>query len=413
MSSFFLLIAGLLTYFGVAQRTRNMFAPCALMCLFWFVSAAIADMASLKDPSLQRPWELETYGAIFLSGLSVFTVGFLGAVPSRPSQFVSNPSIWFRRVLDILFICSIAAVALRLYLFGFSPEKLLMSMAGGDIKAERSDAIPGVHYFEILTPYLCLCALYELHCANNLSPSRRRALKWYAFYAIALYCVVFSASRGTLLIVISGAMFLYAQSGRLKSIHLIFLGCAVVALMSALSFLRMSAGTVANSFLGDQALQTFFSPIYTYVAFNFENLNSLIRSDTSHTYVFYSLKFLLWPFLKNDYESGLIRLTNFDTLFFNARTYLYPFYHDLGIFGCVLYPTLIALLLVKLQDSASRDKSKILMLMGLQKPIWFAFFGNYFFGELVLLVPLLVMYILSLLYRIGNDAQTRISGPAE
>jgi glycosyltransferase involved in cell wall biosynthesis len=215
---------------------------------------------------------------------------------------------------------------------------------------------------------------------------------------VVIYCVILSASRGTLLVILTGALYLYTQNGRLRFVHLLAIGALIVAAMSGLSFLRMSSESMANSFLGDDLLLTFLSPIYTYVAFNFENFNSLVRADLQPTYVFYALKFVLWPIYKFDYESGAIRLTDFDTLFFNARTFLYPFYHDLGLIGCVLYPGLISLLVSVFRNSVTRNPARIILLMGLQKPIWFAFFGNYFFGELSVFTPLLVLGLLAAAY---------------
>jgi hypothetical protein len=215
---------------------------------------------------------------------------------------------------------------------------------------------------------------------------------------VFLYSVVFAASRGTLLVILTGGLYLYARNGQFRFVHLLSIGALIIVGMSGLSFLRMSSESITNSILGDDPLMSFISPIYTYVAFNFENFNSLVRADIQPTFVLYSLKFLLWPIFKSDYESGTIVLTNFDTLFFNARTFLYPFYHDLGLIGCVLYPALISLFLTLLRNSIVKNPGRIILLMGFQKSIWFAFFGNYFFGELVIFIPLFILGLLAELY---------------
>jgi oligosaccharide repeat unit polymerase len=398
MSSLLFLLAAVGTYLPIAHRTRDWFAPCGLLCLFWFAAAALADVASLKDLTLQQPWEFDSYIAIYMAGLSVFSVGWLMGRKRRISPITVEPSAVFRRALDVLIVLSLIAVATRLYMFGFSIEKLLLSFGGVDLKDELSDAIPGVHYFEILTPYLSLCAIFELSAAASLSTVRRRWLQAYVIYTVVLYCVILSASRGTLLIVLTGAMFLYVQNGKLRLTRIVMVVAGTIVLMSALSFARMSSDTVSNSFLGEQAFQIFLSPIYTYVAFNFENFNKLVRADLEPTYLFYSLKAFLWPLLKADYTADTMRLTNFDTLFFNARTFIYPFYHDLGLVGCLLYPSAIAVVLASLHNSLNRRPSNTIVLMALQKPVWFAFFGNYFFGELVIVIPLLALFLLGTLY---------------
>jgi oligosaccharide repeat unit polymerase len=397
LSSFAFLCSALATYFFLAHRTRDWLAPSALLCLFWFGAASLADVTSLKDLSLQGPWELETYAAIYLCGLSMFAAGLLQRRQQAIQPIRSEPSALFRNATAALMLLSIAAVIARLYVFGFSLERLILDFGGADLKTDM-DAIPGVFYFEIMTPFLSLCAMFELSASRQMSRFRRTALALYVLYTVVIYCAILSASRGTLLVILTGALYLYTQNGRLRFIHLLTLGALLVAAMSGLSFLRMSSESVSNSFLGDGLFLTFLSPIYTYVAFNFENFNSLVRADLQPTYILYALKFVLWPVFKFDYESGAIRLTDFDTLFFNARTFLYPFYHDLGLVGCVLYPGLISLVITVLRNSVAKNPAGVILLMGLQKPIWFAFFGNYFFGELSVFIPLLVLGLLSAIY---------------
>lgn len=397
MSSFSLLCCALATYLFLAQRTRDWLAPSALLCLFWFSAASLADVAALKDPSLQRPWEIETYAAIYFCGFSMFAAGLLQGRQRMVQPIRREPSAKFRHATTALMLLSVAAVAARLYVFGFSLERLILDFGGADLKVDM-DAIPGVFYFELMTPFLCLCAMFELSASQRMSRFRRKALTVYVLYTVVIYCAILSASRGMLLVILTGGLYLYTQNGRLRFVHLLAIGTLIVAAMSGLSFLRMSSESVSNSFLGDDLLLTFLSPIYTYVAFNFENFNSLVRADLQLTYVFYALKFVFWPIFKFDYESGAIRLTDFDTLFFNARTFLYPFYHDLGLIGCVLYPGLLSLFLTLLQNSVGRRPGLVILLMGLQKPIWFTFFGNYFFGELSIFIPLLVLGMLGAIY---------------
>ena len=398
MNSIALCAAALITYLVLAYRTRDLLAPSALLCLFWFSAAALAEVTTLKDPSLQRPWELETNIAVYLCGISMFVPGLLQRRQRTRVPIRCEPSAIFRHTITMLMLSSVVAVAARLYVFGFSLERLFLEFGGIDLKTEISDAIPGVHYFEIMTPFLSLCAMFELSASTRTSKMRRFTLITYVLYSVFIYCTVLSASRGALLVILTGGLYLYAQNGRLRFIHLLTIGAFIIAGMSGLSFLRISSESVSNSFLGDNLLMSFLSPIYTYVAFNFENFNSLVQANTDPSYIFYSLKFLLWPLLKSDYESGAIMLTNFDTLFFNARTFLYPFYHDLGLIGCVLYPMLISLALTFLRNSTTQFPGRVILLMGLQKSIWFAFFGNYFFGELSIVIPLFLLGILATIY---------------
>ena len=149
MSSLVFLGCALTAYLFLAIRTRDWLAPSALLCLFWFGAASLADIAALKDRSLQRPWETETYAAIYLCGLSMFTGGLLQGRRRAAQPIQSEPSAEFRSATTALMLLSIAAVAARLYVFGFSLEQLIPDVGGADLKTD-TDAIPGVFYFEIM-----------------------------------------------------------------------------------------------------------------------------------------------------------------------------------------------------------------------------------------------------------------------
>jgi oligosaccharide repeat unit polymerase len=399
MSSLVLLFFALTSYFFLAYRTRDFLSPSAFLCLFWFGSASLADVASLKNPSLQPPWELETYAALYLSGLSMFVPGLLQRRQPFVQTIQCEPSAIFRNITTAFMWLSIVAVVSRLYVFGYSPERLILDFGGADLKSiAPDDAIPGLFYCELFTPFLCLAAIFELKASSRATKLRRIGLTSYVLYSVFVYCLLIAVSRGTLLVIVTGALYLYAQTARFRLVHLILGVALTTAALTALSYLRMSSETLTNSMLGDNLLLRFLSPIYTYVSFNFDNLNALIRASHDFTFVSYSLKFLIWPFFKSDYESGRILLTNYDTLFFNARTFLYPFYHDLGLIGCALYPGLISLFVTLLRNSIPRYPARIMTMMGLQKSIWFTFFGNYFFGELSIFIPLLLLGILSAIY---------------
>jgi oligosaccharide repeat unit polymerase len=398
ISVFSFLSTAFLTYVLISLHTRDWVTPCGIFSLIWFLTAAIADIPQSKDPALQQPWILETYLAIYISGLAVFFVGYLFQKKTNQSAIQLKASKKYKAFINFFMALSLIAVALRLYLFGFSFSELTSSFGELDIKDERSQAIPFVHYFEILTPFLAICAIFEISTSNQLTRRRRNLLVLYIIYSAFFYCLILSASRGSLLIIICGALYLFTRLGKIKASQLILYAAGVISLLSFLSFIRMSEETLTNSFLGDEGLKLFLSPLYTYIAFNFDNLNKLIAADHSPSYVFYSLKFFLWPLLKSDYESGKILLTDYNTLFFNARTWIYGFYHDLGLFGCFLYPTIVAVILSVLHNHSNSNPKYILPLMALQKPVVFAFFGNYFFGELILIAPIALIIFLSLIY---------------
>lgn len=398
MSSIALLLSAIATYWFLVGRTRDLLAPSALLCLFWFGAASLAAVESLKNFNIQRAWEYETYAAVYLSGISMF-IGGLFQIPRQTVQPIAcESSPQFRSVTTTLMGLSLAAVALRLYVFGFSLDQFSFQPDVADIKNNATDAIPFVHYFEIMTPFLSVAAIFELKSSPNIGKLRRLGLIAYVIYSVAVYSILLNLSRGTLLVIVTGALYIYVRSGSLRFIRLTTLGLLISAGMIGFSFFRLSSEGLVNSFFGEDRLIALLSPIYTYVAFNFENFNSLVRAETAPTYFFYSLKFILWPFMKSQYETGLIQLTDFDTYFFNTRTFIYAFYHDLGLLGCIIFPGFISIMAAFLQNSSINSPGNHIFLMGIQKSIIFTFFGNYFFGELSIFIPLLILFLLSRIY---------------
>lgn len=170
-----------------------------------------------------------------------------------------------------------------------------------------------------------------------------------------------------------------------------------IILTSAFSIVRLNEQSlVLNKFdnNNNSNINMIASSIYTYTAYNFENLRKLVDDNFEKTGILYSGKFLLYPFFKNEYQKNLFNFTEKNTIFFNARTYLYGFYHDLGFLGIILYPFFLGIIITLLTNISYFDRYFILIIAFLQKAIYFSFFGNYFFGELVIFFPYFILLII-------------------
>lgn len=400
MTTFLLSLFGIIGYFLIYRKTRNFFSPTGIIVLTWFSSAAISDIEILKNSYLQQSWHIGTYAAIFFSGLTVFTIGIAYEKKLNTQNFYLSPSKKYVLAFNIFIALSLLSLFARIYINGFSFDDIIENINNtSDLKNKVSEGIPFLHYFEILTPFLALFAIFEIKKSKNINAARKYFLITYVIYASFFYCLIFSASRGMLLVIFTGALYLGSSTGSISRKNLIFLLASALLVFSSLSFIRLHEDTLTNSFLGDSLSAKLFSPIYTYISFGFNNLNLLVGAETPPTYVFYSLKFILWPFLKSQYESGYINLSEFQTLFFNSKTWIYGFYHDMGILGCILYPALISIFITTIFNVSQRKREYILVMMALQKSILFTFFGNYFFGELVIFFPLIVSFFLARLYQ--------------
>lgn len=403
MISIFLFFTGLTCYVALYKKNQDKISPGGMFCFLWFSTAALASIEMFKNSYLQVEWELETYVVIVLSGLIFFFTYYVMTTKFKP--IVCDKlrfSFQYKIVFDIFVVLSIIATVYRFFDEGINLEKLWTFQDEFDAKTNLAEATPFIFYFEMLTPYLALAGLFEFYFNDYCKPARRIWLFFYVLYALFVYSLVLNISRGTALVIILGFIFIRSRIKQYTWLNIVATLTALIAFLIGSAFIRMNSESFAMSYMGESVLEQAFSSIYTYVAFNFENLNQLVAHNIEPTYIYYSMKFLLWPFLKDDYLANKMGLYDFDTLYFNARTYLYAFYHDLGLIGCLLYTFLISLFISLIELKAKSYQSFYLPLMALQKPIFFAFFGNYFFGELILLVPILFLFFLAYLMALAH-----------
>ena len=400
MSSLIFVISGLFFYGTlVFANAKNLFNPSAIFCLMWFSSAALADFEGLKNFAYQEQWEIETYFVIYAAGIAFAIPGYIFRAKMVYFLYDSRPALLYRCVFGVLTVLSILAVIMRYAGHGFGINADLEN--GSDLKSQIPEAIPFINYFELMTPFLTLFAIYELYVNKSIDRNRRIYLIFYVVYSVILYSIFLSFSRGLLLIVFLGVLFLLNELKQLNFKRILIFSSLCMLILLVVTYFRISSESLVIGYLGDDYLESLFSPIYTYIVFGFENLNKLVRGDFQKTYFLYSLKPFLWIFLKGEYLGGDFNLIEIDTEFFNSRTFIYAFYHDLGIIGCILYPFFISVVTAVFYKTLSNKykQANVVVLMSMQKALFFGFFGNYFFGELVIIFPYIVVWVLALFYQ--------------
>lgn len=387
-------IVGILLFFFSFLKSRNVLDPHGLFALVWFGSVAISSLSYFRIGIRSTGWEAESHAAIFLSGISFCLPNFFAKFPqSWNTQLRSN--CLFRQLLTFFILLNFCALCFRFVYFEYNFFDLIGRFyLSGDKKEAFSQAIPYVHYFEILTPVLAIAAYFELRSYSGRSIVWRFFLVIYFLNALLVHCFLISFSRGDILAILLGVLYVENCRRRISLKLLLYFGLVGLLSFAAMSFLRLGTGSLVNSFFGPSGWIRFFSPIYTYISFGFDNFDSLVKHASEPSYFLYSLKFLLWPVFKDEYLSGDVQLFEHATLFFNNRPLIYGFYHDLGLLGCFIYPFTLGLILCCMRFLEIKYRSFTLLIACVQKAIVFSFFGNYFFGETVVVFPLLVAFIL-------------------
>lgn len=391
MNCFAFLIFSISLYLILVLKSTDYYHPNAIFILIWGIVVFITCVGIEYNVSaLQREWSPKMWAVILLSTISFFSGSLITNKKSHP---IKRQKIYFTKLYRIIFNFT-SVITFLVFLIHFSTNNfiptLLISVNVGDLKLIVPKAIPFLHYFEILIPYLVVLGLYELMYSEHLANIRKKYLIFYIFFGTIIYTIMYSLSRGQLIIIFLSFVYLWHRKHGLK-IRTIFISCIIILLLFYYLFLLRVGKTssVLTIFGGETFYQSILSMIYSYVAYNFENLRKLVESSFNETYFLYSLKFLLKPFLYNAYESNALNLIEHNTLMYNARTYLYGFFHDLKFFGVAFYPFIISLLVGHFYNKSIKNINYIIVILFLQKAIFFNSFANYFFGELVIFFPIL------------------------
>lgn len=404
MSEIYFLLA-ISIYLILAVLNKDYYHPGAMLVLLWLLSSALASYEPLYNSDIQSPISFEAHASILTAGMSLFLPAFIMSFYSKKINNDRLESFYFSNkyalFLDFFICLSIFAFIIRFGAIIFQPPILYFGFS--DLKESVPSGIPVIHYFDLLTPFLAITVIHALLFSEGMNRFR----VWYfrLFIVFSLTTIIFyKISRGELLIIILGWLYLIYYKYRFSLAKMLSVVVCIIILFLLFTYLRLSTGGMVASYLGDGAA-SYISPIYTYVAINFENFNKLTLSDEfNYTYYLSSLKFIIYPFYPELYNSQFGDIKDFNTLFFNAKPFIYYFYHDLGLFGVALYSSLISSLVSLFYLVSKRDVRYSLMLSFMQKAIFFLFFGNYFFGEMVIFFP----YVFGMLAIIAMHKRVRV-----
>lgn len=397
MISIAFFVIAIIIYSSIVYKTKDIIHPLGIGIIFWFFSASLSTIDILYDHQLQSELSLETIVAIFLAGI-FFVLPFLLSNKIDKNIFRYQRfefGFFYRSFFNFIMLLSVTAFFMRFGTILTHPP--LLSGAGSDLKSLVPNAPPLLNFADVSMPYIALTALFELKYSYRLRRGRKYFLLSFVFFSIVA-ALVYKVSRGEFLVFMMGAIYLLLIPRKItlgfKQLMMIMLPMALLLYIGAM---RISETSRASTQFGDGVVNSIFSQIYTYVAMNFQNLNLLVNSSFEPTYIWGGLKFLLKPFFGSYYESDSIGFMNYEISFFNAKTFIYYFYNDLGLAGVIFYSFAIGLLLQIIYNKSSYNIKYFLLQSCFMKAIVFMLFGNYFFGEFVLIIPYLVVLFLLLL----------------
>ncbi|WP_272524556.1 O-antigen polymerase [Providencia sp. PROV201] len=408
MISTIYLILAITFYFLIYVKSKDKLHPLGIGVLLWFLACSLSSYDDFFDSNLQVHLSTETHICMLLAGF-FYSIPFIFSKKKNKEVFITQ-RIYFSStyilVFNLLLCLTIIAFFIR-FRTEISSPALFTKEVMSDLKSTIPDALPGLHYIELLTPYLAILAYLEMRLSLHIRRKRYILLVAYIFYSI-ITAILYKVSRGELLIFVLGYLYIFFScSLKQKNFNKIIILSIFIAIFIFVGITRISDESRVSTQFGSGTLNTIFSQFYTYIAMNFQNLNSIVSSTIEPTYIWGSLKFFLRPFFSNEYDMNELGLLDDSVLFFNAKTFLYYFYNDLGIAGVILYPLIIGLILQVFYNAYCKDIKYLAMLAPLMKAIVFMFFGNYFFGELVLLTPYFVVFLFISMMQTKNESTSK------
>lgn len=380
MAFLLFVILGIVYYYFFYKRTKDLLNPIGIMLIVWCLASGLS---TLYLAPLQTKWNFEMYFIVIGSSFAIFLAGYM-IIPKSKNTInleklkISNTFILTTRIIFLIsFICFLLEWRYNSYIL----PGLSISSNNIDLKSQIV-AIPVLHYGVIILPYCAMFAFYELKVEKRIKIIPIVII----FVSLVFYAFLFQMSRGTILLIILGIVYIQHIFRPFKLKTILFLSFLCLIFFIFMATLRLAQGSLVFTTLGEGTVMKLISPVYTYVAYSFENLNKLVHSVNEFSFFNSSLK----PIWDITGFKEYLTFEEYDTLFFNSRTYLYGYYDDIGFIGTIIFPFLIGIFVSYFYKKSQTKPVYSLMIAVLLKAMIVMFFGNYFFSSFIMIWPFII-----------------------
>lgn len=373
---------GLSCYYVFYKKTQDALNPFGISLMMWLVPAGLSCLR-LYPGQQELSWE--THVCISLAAWEIFLVGMVILYKWKPKKDSNGQIIYSRPVATSsyrFFMTIIVTLSFTVAIANWVLNGMNINAGNQELGLDTKSAMAfsnsvtsGGEYLGYVFPFTGLFLLYDI-----LFDSRKNKRTLYMEIAGIAFVLFYSwfvlVSRGTLTAVLLGGLFLFNTRKRISPIKIFGSATILGGLFGWLMTIRLS-DTGLSVFVGASD-NIVFNTIYNYIAITYQVFDNLVCLGSPYTIIegsWITVSKILGLYSPADLH--LLEITPF-----NAATFLYWFYHDLGIGGVLVYPTFIFLVIgVMYLKSVTTFPAIVLLLATLQKALWTLFFGNYFFGS--------------------------------
>lgn len=397
---------GLFCYFYFYHKTRDAMNPFGVSLIVYLSMFALStlELSEYQDEMLIR-----TQLLVMLSAVVIFFVGYVYVFNhSNILQNTNNQPIITSNYKYLLFIVAVMSIASVAYLVISREFNLHIDLDSSGALNVRKSEVSGIlyanagimGYIAMVFPYSIVFVFYDFLFDKNNTMFIKILELFYCGIAV-LYTLFVLASRGTLLLPALGVLYLLNKKYHFKPQMVGLVLLIIVVLFSIYMEVRIIHESAV--FTGTPIKNRTFNAIYNYFAIGFNNLNMLVKDGSPIS----GIKFSFITISKSLGIYDVNELKMYKTLFFNGFPFIYGFYHDLGVLGVVLYPTIIYTFIGKIYVESRKKHPELILLLAMYgKAMFILAFGNYFFGSF----SGSVQYYVCVFILIGGYCFRQISG---
>ena len=371
----------IISYWYFYKMTKDSINPFGISILIYMI---MYGLCTLNLSIYQTQLLLGTHVMCWIPALIIFIIGYYYAYNYRSvfcEEILPIVTPNYRRIMWFVSVLSLVAIA---YLI-FTREidlKVDISQAGAlnarkEEVTERIFAGAGIiGKLAQLYPFTMIFIAYDLIFNDRMTLLARNIEIVYCVLC-AIYTLFVLASRGTFLLPVIAILYLLNKRYHFKARTIAIILLTVVFLFTLYMGIRVVKESAV--FSGAFTANRTFNSVYNYFALSFNNFDQLVRRGSPFTIV--SFSHISLSKLLGIYDESKFILAHTD--FFNSRTFLYGFYHDLGLGGIILYTTLIFVIIGKVYILSKKKKPYLILLLSMfGKALFVMSFGNYFFGSI-------------------------------
>ena len=384
------IFASVFLYLWLYKKSGDSMNPFGLS-IFTFLFGA--SLSSLNMFNYRNDLSIETHFIICVVTLEILFLGILFCKKNHPKidteYYISFRFIRISRMVIALIVLGslVNWISLGATFADFSSNVFDVKNEL-EVLQESSGFITNVtNYFTYLLPITPLYVLYYLLFYKECS-KKEKYLSIAFILTIMFFIWMTQASRGSLLLIFIGAIYImnFKYSFSIRTLSALFM--FVVLLLAFLMTLRVNEQSI--TFSGYYS-NIYLNHIYSYISSSYFVFDKLVAEGSPYT-IFSATWVTIGKIFNPNSSMGMV-MKDIDGVF-NAKTFLYMFYHDLGILGVMLYPALIYSVLGYIYHMTMNSRPYYILLIAiLGKAIVCVFFGNYFFGSFSNDIPYIVTFL--------------------